>query len=521
MAALYGLSRPHEAQSAMAAIEKAAPRLSPALRVLVRGRGAEAAWEYGEDCEIALPLLEAAIAEAPEAAPQMLPRLLCVQGAVLERLNKLSEARVVLEHGIDWCDDAVRSREAIRLRAWLGVVVGRLGNPNEGIAIIEAVLKSALKQRLGSEAAQCCIKLCYLCEMTGDTDRSEHWSRLGLEAPGAKSTSVRALLLLNLASLAADKGKLQEALALSLTAEKLLDPRRATFLCRALCIQALVYARLGEGGNADLKLDEASSLELTPTWRRVVAFISGRVNELRGDSARAFDSFTAALAGDVNGDHHQVYEMRTLAGIARTGSALGLTKKARKAVSELRSISTNGSTITRSLLLEAEGFFKLHNGRVLGGCDDILRAAELSHEAYWRTHLWLVVADARGDRGLFLKAIRGFEAMGAAHAADHARARARAHGLRPGRKRAIHGVLSDRETSVALLVANGKTNAEIGKLLHVTPRTVEYHIGSILAKCGLRSRVEIATRIVAGRLLANENPPVGLENRAREPYSVM
>ena len=72
------------------------------------------------------------------------------------------------------------------------------------------------------------------------------------------------------------------------------------------------------------------------------------------------------------------------------------------------------------------------------------------------------------------------------------------YGFRPGRKREGHGVLSAREMSVAFFVANGKTNAEIGELLHVSSRTVEYHIGNILSKCGLRSRVEIAAKIAAG-----------------------
>ncbi|MBV8643926.1 MAG: hypothetical protein JO225_08425, partial [Candidatus Eremiobacteraeota bacterium] len=35
---------------------------------------------------------------------------------------------------------------------------------------------------------------------------------------------------------------------------------------------------------------------------------------------------------------------------------------------------------------------------------------------------------------------------------------------------------------------------------HITARTVEYHVGNILTKCGLRSRVEVATRIAAGQL---------------------
>ena len=111
------------------------------------------------------------------------------------------------------------------------------------------------------------------------------------------------------------------------------------------------------------------------------------------------------------------------------------------------------------------------------------------------------MADLTGNRELFSEAIDAFDSLGATAAGDRARSLARAHGLRPGRKREGRGNLSEREISVALLVASGKTNVEIGDLLHVSPRTVEYHLGNVMSKCGLRSRVEIAIRVAAGTLL--------------------
>jgi DNA-binding NarL/FixJ family response regulator len=129
-----------------------------------------------------------------------------------------------------------------------------------------------------------------------------------------------------------------------------------------------------------------------------------------------------------------------------------------------------------------------------------MRATELDPEPFWRARLLLRVADARNDRTLFLEVIESFDTMESPHAADLARTTARAHGLRPGRKRAPRRALSAREGSVALLVASGMTNGEIGALLHITARTVEYHVGNILTKCGLRSRVEVATRVAAGQL---------------------
>lgn len=58
------------------------------------------------------------------------------------------------------------------------------------------------------------------------------------------------------------------------------------------------------------------------------------------------------------------------------------------------------------------------------------------------------------------------------------------------------GPLTARETEVLDLVAAGLTNAEIGRRLHVSRRTAEHRVASILAKLGLRSRAEAAAYAV-------------------------
>ena len=56
-------------------------------------------------------------------------------------------------------------------------------------------------------------------------------------------------------------------------------------------------------------------------------------------------------------------------------------------------------------------------------------------------------------------------------------------------------MLSQREYQVAQLVAEGMTNQEIGERLFVSPRTVETHVGRVLAKLGIASRSGVARRL--------------------------
>ena len=52
--------------------------------------------------------------------------------------------------------------------------------------------------------------------------------------------------------------------------------------------------------------------------------------------------------------------------------------------------------------------------------------------------------------------------------------------------------LTDREEEVLITVAHGRTNAEIADELHISLSTAKTHLASLMAKLGVRNRVEIA-----------------------------
>jgi DNA-binding CsgD family transcriptional regulator len=55
--------------------------------------------------------------------------------------------------------------------------------------------------------------------------------------------------------------------------------------------------------------------------------------------------------------------------------------------------------------------------------------------------------------------------------------------------------LTPREREVALLVADGLTNAELARRLYISPKTAAVHVSNILHKLGVSSRTEVADAV--------------------------
>ncbi len=499
-ASLCALGKETEARAAMAAFETASTNAPARLRAVAQLRFAEAAWESGHDHATTLPLLTAALEAAPTVAPELVPRMLRLLGAVEERLGNLERAREALERGIAALD-GTDQREFVRLNCVYGLVVGRLGDAAKGGAIVEEAVRSGADARLPQDVAIGCAMLCYLTDLAGDIGQFERWSRYGLDFPGSKSNAIRSLLMSNLASVMTDQGRLREALGMSISAGNSVHDTNRAYYGRALGQQTMLSAMLGDFEAAQATLTQLRTLDLSSAERRATAFVSGFVDELRGKFDPALASYRDALNGGSAQVHAEAHELRSQAGIARTAYALGRRDEMLAAREALAVRCADGSSVATALLREVEGFCALSEGDVEGARALLLGVAEQGQEAYWRAYLQLIVADACKDRALFGQVIEAFDSMEAQAAGDRARALARTHRFRPGRWQRRRGTLSQREHAIALLVANGKTNVEIGELMHIVPRTVEFHVGNILSKSGLRSRIDIALAVAAGRPL--------------------
>ena len=89
-------------------------------------------------------------------------------------------------------------------------------------------------------------------------------------------------------------------------------------------------------------------------------------------------------------------------------------------------------------------------------------------------------------------ALDAFERLQAARQADEAAALLRRLGGRARTGPKSNEVLTKREAEVFDLLALGLSNPEISDRLFISRKTVEHHVGNVLAKLGLRSRAEAA-----------------------------
>jgi DNA-binding CsgD family transcriptional regulator len=104
----------------------------------------------------------------------------------------------------------------------------------------------------------------------------------------------------------------------------------------------------------------------------------------------------------------------------------------------------------------------------------------------------VAVADARA-------ALNAFESLGAERQANAAAELLRSLGQKGRYGPKQRGELTKREKEVLQLLGEGLTNPEIAERLYITRKTVEHHVGHVLAKLDLRNRAEAVAYAVSRR----------------------
>lgn len=123
------------------------------------------------------------------------------------------------------------------------------------------------------------------------------------------------------------------------------------------------------------------------------------------------------------------------------------------------------------------------------------------------THLLNVVLDV-GHRPPEKEAVSAAERRAENRRREEASGVLRIFGLAPDAAPSTPSeALTEREHTVANLVARGMTNTAIARELQLSHSTVSSHVASILGKLAFRSRAQIAAWVVQGRLLQPRDRP--------------
>ena len=306
--------------------------------------------------------------------------------------------------------------------------------------------------------------------------------------------------------LAAARSLLEEGLALG----QALDHSASTAV--ALVFLAALHMSLGELDQASARFDECEPLQravveqptgffVNCTWLLFAAIVA----RLRSDDGRARELLEAGLArARARGDRSlSCYFLEVLASIA-------LGQGYREQATTLRRQSLILAQAVGNRMPIATGFDGLACIAAAQGRGQ--RAARLfgTAEAIWESLAATLLPwfKADYDRGLaaarlqlgeaaFADAWAEGRAMPLPQAIEYALETANADSTSSGEGRERKSddraadTLSRREREVVALVGRGYANAQIADELVVSKRTVEWHIGNLLSKLGVRTRAQL------------------------------
>ena len=112
----------------------------------------------------------------------------------------------------------------------------------------------------------------------------------------------------------------------------------------------------------------------------------------------------------------------------------------------------------------------------------------------------------RDARVQFREAVEIFDRLDARPWADRARAELRATGETITSGGNDGAQLTPQELQIALLVSQGRTNAEVGRAVFLSTRTVEFHLSRAYRKLGVASRTGLTRRLASESAAPADNP---------------
>ena len=404
--------------------------------------------------------------------------------------SDLEAQKQLYEQAIDTarrCGDPDLECDAL---ASLGIMLAFSGYKPEGMACLDealAVICAGEVEDLSVVEGVFC-GLLHACERTNDVERAEQWLRAAGEFVRARRmAAVGGYCRAYYGGILTAAGRWSEAENELATALDVFGDEHRNIRGSVLC--RLANLRLHQG-----RVEEAGELLGGLEQHEDAARPLAALHLARGQPELARDLLERTLAA---GGLEDAVEGALLALLVDVQLAAGVVEDAARAVDRLSALADNqsgtylralaamargklcvrtGSGDARSCLHDAMRFF----GQSLLPVDAARAQLELA-QALAMTNVVAAVAQANAALECFLQ-------LHADRDADAAAAVLRSLGVapRPGQRTGTQ--LTRREAEVLELVGRGLSNAEIGERLFISPKTVEHHVGRILAKLDLSTR---------------------------------
>jgi DNA-binding CsgD family transcriptional regulator/predicted negative regulator of RcsB-dependent stress response len=395
------------------------------------------------------------------------------------------------------CKDA--DLEAVAL-GHLGMALVLAGRVSEGMACLDESMASVsageVRDFVAAGTAYC--TMLGACERTLDFQRAEQWCR------AAEDFSRRHQHVPLFALCRTFYGDVLIATGRWAQAEEMLRSALEAETARAWAQLALV--RLAKLRTRQGRLEEADrlleGLESDPQSAPVLA----EAQLARGQATLAASVLERALGeGNLEGLSRLPLLTRLVdARVAQGDPVAG--RHAAELVRELADVSDLESVSALADLAEGKV------ARARGDTDDARKSLESAVRKLGRAQMPLELAEARLELARCLAAsqpqmaladakaaLKVFESLGAERHADAAAELLRSLGQKGRYIPKQRGDLTKREQEVLRLLGEGLTNPEIAERLYITRKTVEHHVGHVLAKLGTRNRAEAVAYALSQR----------------------
>lgn len=458
--------------------------------------------------------------------PAFTAQLLLTRGAFLLEVGRSPEAQADMRTALAIAEALAEPRLLARVHQALQALAIWQGPSSEALRHGEAALVQA--RAAGDRSAEWTTRWAQAMHagLTGDAAGT---ARFLAEATALAEALRSPLLQLWTAEIAIEYrsgiGKWDEALVL---AERSIADARAlgqsALLPRLLVWAAQIHLGRGDHTTAEPMIEEAWKVSLadraTPggavNLHTVIPAHAGRASWFLAirdfDAAITVGERGLAIADASGFDAWAMHRLLPI--IAEASLFLGDWERAERYGQRLRETAVRLSHPLGLAWADAcEALLRFFKGDAVGALDPLRAAADALEQVPFVEHAGLLrrqLADALERAGDTEGAIRELRhthdllaRLGQHVSLAAVRDRLRSLGARPpARATAMpgEGGLTPREAEIARLVADRKTNKEIGAALDISPRTVGTHLVNIFGKFGVTSRGELTDRVRAGGL---------------------